>query len=253
MLSYGETVILATTTSIRDSGLLDYLIPVFTKESGINIKTIAVGSGKAIQMGIDGEADVLLVHDKEREEKFLKDEHGVKRADVMFNDFILVGPQEGVLGNDKKNITEAMKSIYNNKIKFISRGDNSGTNSKEQSLWKKLGIVPSGTNYILAGRGMGEVLIMSNELRAYTLSDRATFLTMKENINLIIVSEKESILKNQYGVITVNPEKNKMINANGAKIFYNWIISKKSQELIGKYGIEKFGEPLFIPNVKEAM
>lgn len=248
-----NTVILATTTSTRDSGLLDYLLPKFEDETGIKVKVIAVGTGKALQMGRDGEADIILVHAKSDEEQFVKEGHGLKRHDVMYNDFILVGPKEVNDGLIKKSndIVEAFKLIAKNKFKFISRGDNSGTHKKELKIWEEIGIKPEGDWYVSAGRGMGDVLKMADEIRAYTLTDRATYLNLRDKIDLDIIVEKDSRLFNQYGIILVNPDKNDNINSKGALIFMNWMLSDKTQRLIGEYGKDRYGMPLFVPNGRE--
>ncbi|WP_427340717.1 substrate-binding domain-containing protein [Caloranaerobacter sp. DY30410] len=248
-----KTIILATTTSTRDSGLLDYLLPKFEDETGIKVKVIAVGTGKALQMGRDGEADILLVHAKSDEEQFVKEGHGLKRHDVMYNDFILVGPKEanGGLIEKSNDIVEAFKLIAKNKLKFISRGDNSGTHKKELKIWEETGIKPEGDWYVSAGRGMGDVLKMADEMRAYTLTDRATYLNLRDKIDLDIIVEKDSRLFNQYGIIPVNPDKNDNINSEGALIFMNWMLSDKTQRLIGEYGKDKYGMPLFVPNGRE--
>ncbi|MBZ4646768.1 MAG: tungstate transport system substrate-binding protein [Petroclostridium sp.] len=249
-----SSIILATTTSTRDSGLLDYLLPAFEKDTNIQVKVIAVGTGKALQMGKDGEADVLLVHAKSSEEQFVKEGHGLERFDVMYNDFVLVGPKDDPLKLKEKcpnNIVESFKLINQNQYKFISRGDQSGTHQNELSHWKASGIEPKGDFYVSAGSGMGEVLKMADDVNAYTLTDRATYLSMKGTLDLEIVVEKDGRLFNQYGVIAVNPEKNKNINREGAEQFVNWILSEKAQKMIGEFGKDKFGEPLFTPNAKK--
>ncbi|WP_069650920.1 substrate-binding domain-containing protein [Caloranaerobacter ferrireducens] len=245
-----NTIILATTTSTRDSGLLDYLLPKFEDETGIKVKVIAVGTGKALQMGRDGEADILLVHAKSDEEQFVKEGHGLKRHDVMYNDFVLVGPKdlEVEFMGKSNDIIEAFKTIAKNKYKFISRGDNSGTHKKELKIWREAGIEPEGAWYVSAGRGMGDVLKMADEMRAITLTDRATYLKLRDKINLSILIEKDNRLFNQYGIILVNPNKNDNINLEGAKMFMNWLLSDKTQKLIGEYGKDRFEVPLFIPN-----
>lgn len=248
------SIILATTTSTQDSGLLDYLLPEFTKDTGIEVQTVAVGTGAAIQMGVDGEADVLLVHSKADEEEFMANGDGVERSDVMYNDFILVGPTSdpaGIKAAYASDIVGALKAINDAKAKFVSRGDDSGTHKKELKLWKAAAITPEGDWYISAGQGMGPVLTMASEQQAYTISDRATYLSMKDTLDLEIVCEGSADLLNQYGVITVNPEKNDQINYEGAKAFYDWMISDKGQELIGKYGVEEYGQALFTPNANK--
>ena len=248
-----KEIILSTTTSTQDSGLLDYLLPEFTKDTGYDVKTVAVGTGQALKMGEDGEADVLLVHAKSSEEEFIKAGHGLQRFDVMYNDFILVGPKDdaAVKSNSQNDVLKALQYIKENNIKFVSRGDDSGTHKAELKLWKALNIEPAGEWYISAGKGMGAVMQMADEMKAYTISDRATFLSMKDKINMGIVVEQDPKLYNQYGVIAVNPNKNDKINSAGAQAFVDWILSDKVQKLIGQYGVEKYGQPLFIPNASK--
>lgn len=250
----GGSLLLATTTSTRDSGLLDYILGDFTDQTGIEVKVIAVGTGKALQMGRDGEADVLLVHAKESEETFVAEGFGTERFDVMYNDFIVVGPEA-----DPANIKEVapndvvlgFQTIYDTKSTFISRGDDSGTHKKELSLWADAGIeLAEDDFYVSAGKGMGDVLMMANEMEAYTLTDRATYLNMMDKVELKILLEKDDKLFNQYGVIPVNPETNELINTDGAQAFVDWILSEKTQGVIADYGVEKFGMPLFTPNAK---
>lgn len=248
-----KTITLATTTSTYDSGLLDYLIPQFEKDTGIHVKVVPRGTGEAMEIGKRGDADCLLVHAKAKEEEFVKQGYGVKRFDVMYNDFIIVGPMEDAAGVKEKaynDPTLALKLISDTKSTFISRGDESGTHVKEKELWAGSKIIPNGTWYISAGKGMGAVLQMADEKRAYTLTDRATYLSMKDKLNLVIVCEKNEKLYNQYGVIKVNPEKHK-INDDGAQKFIDWILSDKAQELIKNFGKDKYGESLFIPNAKK--
>lgn len=248
-----ERLILATTTSTQDTGLLDYIIPMFEEETGIRVDVVAVGTGQALEMGKNGEADILLVHSKKSEEEFVAEGHGLERRDVMYNDFILVGPKDDpakLKENYPKDIVGAFKAIAENKAKFVSRGDDSGTHKKELSLWEETGITPEGDWYIEAGAGMGDVLTMANEELAYTLSDRGTYLSMKDNLDLEILVEGDDKLFNQYGIIPVNPEKNEKINAEGAQKFMEWILSDEIQEIIGKFGVDKYGQPLFVPNAK---
>ncbi len=249
----GGSIILSTTTSTQDSGLLDYLLPKFTEDTGVEVKVVAVGTGKALQMGKDGEADILLVHAKASEEEFVKEGHGLERKDVMYNDFILVGPKDDPLKlkeNSSNDILTGLKTISENQSKFVSRGDDSGTHKKELEIWKEAGIEPQGEWYISAGSGMADVLKIASEKEAYTLTDRATYLSLRNTLDLDIIIEKDKNLFNQYGIIPVNPEKNDKINAEGAKAFMNWMLSKKGQDLIGKYGVEEYGMPLFVPNAK---
>lgn len=244
-----KEIILSTTTSTQDSGLLDYLLPMFESDTGYIVKTIAVGTGQAIKMGEDGEADVLLVHSKASEEEFVKAGHGLQRFDVMYNDFILIGPKEDkVQAASEGQILKALQYINDNQVKFVSRGDESGTHKAELKLWKELNIEPAGDWYVSAGKGMGAVIQMADEMQGYTISDRATYLSMKDKVGLGITVEGDKKLFNQYGVIAVNPEKNEKINKEGAQAFVDWILSEKVQKLIGEFGVDKYGQALFTPN-----
>ncbi len=246
-----SAIVLATTTSTQQTGLLDAIVPEFTNETGIEVKVVAVGTGQALTMGENGEADALLVHAKASEEEFVENGFGIERHDVMYNDFVLVGPKdstEPLPEEYKTDIVGALKYIQENKIPFISRGDDSGTHKKELSIWKEMGIEPSGEWYISAGKGMGEVLQMADEKRAYTLTDRGTFLSMEDSLELSIAVEKSSDLLNQYGVIAVNPEKNPNVHVKEAQKFVDWILSEKTQKMIGEFGVEKYGQALFVPN-----
>lgn len=245
-------IILATTTSTRDSGLLDFLLPEFTKETGYSVEVVAVGTGQALKLAKDGNADVVLVHDKDEEEKFVLESFGLKRYDVMYNDFVVVGPKIDPAGIKLvSDAGEALKQIAIKEINFISRGDESGTHKFEKKIWNKINIKPSGEWYISAGKGMAEVLTMAEELGGYTISDRATYLSLKEKINLEILFEKSSDLKNEYGVIAVNPKVHPDVNIQGAQALINWLVSQKGQRLIGEYGKDKFGEALFIPDAEK--
>lgn len=250
--SKNTTLLLATTTSTENSGLLAYLLPYFEEEYGYMVSVIAVGSGKAMQLGEDGEVDVLLVHAKESEEAFVAEGHGLERFDVMYNDFVVLGPKERVVSQTgiEKDSIALLKAIADFKSTFLSRGDDSGTHKKELQLWKSASIEPKGDWYISTGKGMGETIMMANELLGYTLADRATFLSMSKDIDLEIVSEGDPQLFNQYGVIAVDPKKNDQINKRGAQDFIRWILSKDCQELIRKFGVEEYGQSLFIPNAR---
>lgn len=251
------TLILATTTSTKDSGLLDEILPVFEEATGYSVDVVSVGSGEAMKMGENGEADVLLVHSPASEKAFVEAGHADEdgRKDVMYNDFILIGPKDdpaGIYAEAPNDAIKAFQMLSDTESTFISRSDDSGTHKKELSIWEKCGIEPSGDWYVEAGAGMGAVLEMANETLAYTLSDRATWLNLALDEDLMIVCEKDEsgVLYNQYGVICVNPEKNDAINYEGAKAFQNWIVSEKTQTLIGEYGVEKYGAPLFTPNAQ---
>ena len=244
-----KTVILATTTSTQDSGLLDVLVPQFEKVSGFQVKTISVGSGQTMKMGEKGEADVLLVHSPDAEKKFMADGFGTTRRLVMHNDFIIVGPAVDPAKIKGATAAEALKRIALSGIVFASRGDNSGTNAKEKGLWKAAGINPEGQKwYQQTGLGMGQTLNVAAEKKGYTLTDRATYLSLKKGLGLEILVEGDGKLLNIYHVIELNTVKWPKVNAEGGKAFADFMIAKKSQELIGRFGIEKFGAPLFFPD-----
>ena len=253
----GAEIILATTTSTQDSGLLDEILPVFEEETGYSVSVVSVGSGEAMTMGENGEADVLLVHSPAAEEEFVAGGHADEdgRMDVMYNDFVLVGPKDdpaGIASSAPNDAAAAFQTIADTQSTFISRSDESGTHQKELAIWETCGIEPEGDWYVEAGAGMGAVLEMTNEMLGYTLSDRATWLNLGLDEDLMIVCEKDEsgILYNQYGVICVNPDKNENINHEGAKAFQEWIVSEETQELIGQYGADEFGSPLFTPNAQ---
>jgi tungstate transport system substrate-binding protein len=240
-------IILSTTTSTQDSGLLDVILPDFTKKTGWEVDTVAVGTGEALKMGENGEADVLLVHAKSKEEEFIKAGYGVKRYDVMYNDFVVVGPTGEIEKNE--DVKSTFQAIFDNQYPFVSRGDESGTNTKELSIWKTLNLAPDqNLNYISSGQGMGATILMADEKGAYTLSDRATWLTTKKKTSLDIICEKDTQLLNYYGVIAVNPQQNSKINEEGANDFVDWILSDETQTLIGSFGMDEYGQSLFTPN-----
>jgi tungstate transport system substrate-binding protein len=245
-----KTIILATTTSTQDSGLLDVLLPIFEKETGYFVKTIAVGSGQAMAMGQKGEADVLLVHSPAAEKKFVAEGFGVNRRLVMHNDFIIVGPPEDPAKiKAMKSSVESFKKIASAKALFLSRGDNSGTHAKEKDIWKAAGIKPEGEKwYQQTGLGMGQTLGVTAEKRGYTLADRGTYLALKKNLGLDILVEGDAILLNIYHVIEVNPAKWPKANAAGAKAFADFMVSKGIQGIIKTFGVDKFGSPLFFPD-----
>lgn len=244
-----KVVILATTTSTQDSGLLDVLIPLFEKESGFQVKTISVGSGQAMKMGEKGEADVLLVHSPDAEKKFMADGFGVTRRLVMHNDFIIVGPAADPAKIKDVTAAEAMKRIAQSGSVFVSRGDNSGTHAKEKGLWKAAAVNPDGQKwYQQTGTGMGQSLNVAAEKKGYILTDRATYLALKKNLGLTVLNEGDSKLLNIYHVIELNPARSPKINVAGGKAFADFMVVKKTQELISRFGIEKFGAPLFFPD-----
>ena len=242
-----KNIILATTTSTQDTGLLDVLIPIFEKKTGYFVKTIAVGSGQAMAMGQKGEADVLLVHSPDAEKKFIADGFGVNRRLVMHNDFIIVGPaSDPAKIKGTKSSAGALKLIANADALFASRGDNSGTHAKEKTLWKKAEINPVGQKwYQETGLGMGLTLNVAAEKKGYTLADRGTYLAMKKNLSLDILVEGDSALLNIYHVIEVNVDKWPKVNVAGAKAFADFMVSKNTQNIIKTFGIDKFGAPLF--------
>ena len=245
-----KNIILATTTSTQDTGLLDVLIPLFEKETGYFVKTIAVGSGQAMAMGQKGEADVLLVHSPDAENKFIADGFGVNRQLVMHNDFVIVGPAvDPAKIKGTKSSAEALKLIANANVLFVSRGDNSGTHAKEKTLWKKADVTPVGQKwYQETGSGMGQTLNVAAEKKGYTLTDRGTYLSLKKNLGLDILVEGDSALLNIYHVIEVNVNKWPKVNVAGAKAFADFMVSKNTQKIIITFGVDKYGSPLFFPD-----
>lgn len=250
----GDTLLLVTTTSTRDSGLFDAILEDFTVKTDVEVKVITVGTGKALQMGRDGEADVLLVHAKASEEEFVAEGYGTERFDVMYNDFVIVGPPEDPAGlkyGAVADVVAAMALIDAAGSQFLSRGDDSGTNKKEISLWESAEIAPEGkAYYVSTGKGMGDTLMMASEMQGYTITDRATYLNMKDKTELVILCEGDELLFNQYGVIPVNPDKSDLINHPEAIAFVEWLLSDGTQAMIGEYGVDRFGSPLFTPNAK---
>jgi tungstate transport system substrate-binding protein len=246
-----KEVILATTTSTRDSGLLDVLIPVFEELTGYTVKSIAVGSGQAMQMGKEGNADVLLVHAPASENEFMDGGFGTEDLLVMHNDFIFVGPADDPAKiKGLKTAVEALKLIAEAQGTFVSRGDDSGTHKKEKELWKKAEITPTKDDawYLESGGSMGDTLRIASEKYGYTLSDRATYLAQKETLALDILVEGDKSLLNIYSVIPVNPEKFPLVNKEGGKAFADFMVSPETQILINEFGKEKFGQSLYIPD-----
>ena len=245
-----KNIILATTTSTQDSGLLDTLIPIFEKKTGYFVKTIAVGSGQAMAMGQKGEADVLLVHSPAAEKKFMEENLGVNRRIVMHNDFVIVGsPADPAKIKGLKSATEAFKKIAASEAVFMSRGDNSGTHAKEKDIWKKSEMNPEGQKwYQQTGLGMGQTLSVAAEKKTYTLTDRGTYLSLKKGLGLDILVEGDAVLLNIYHVIQVNPAKWSKVNAAGAQAFADFMVSPETQAIINTFGIDKFGSPLFFPD-----
>lgn len=245
-------VMMATTTSTDDSGLLDYLAPLFQEDTGYELQWTAVGTGDAIQKGMDGEVDVILVHAKEKEEAFVNDGYGVERFEVMYNDFVIVGPKDGPVAYSN-DINAVFSQIKNEELTFVSRGDNSGTHTKELGVWSAIGVedYEANPNYVSAGAGMADTLVMADEMGGYCLTDRGTWLAKQADFpNMAIVCEGDANLLNQYGVIAVSAEKYPDTNLDGANAFIDWICSDEIQTVIGEYGVDQYGEPLFFPNAK---
>lgn len=241
----------ASTTSTQNSGLLDYLLPMFEKKTGIKVDVVAVGTGASIEIGKRGDCDVVLVHAKELEMKAVNEGYFVNRHDVMYNDFVIIGPADDPLKiKGLKQAPEAFSKIAAGNGPFISRGDKSGTNTKELSIWKKAGLDPKGQAwYLEVGQGMEKTQRIADEKKGYTLTDRGTWLATKDKdkLNMVIVLEGDQGLFNQYGVMAVNPEKHKHVQFKEAMEFVNWMISKEGQQAIGSFK-DKFGNVLFFPN-----
>lgn len=248
--SEGVSLILATTTSTQDSGLLDAILPDFESASGISVDVVAVGTGAALKLGEDCNADVVLVHARPRENEYMDAGFGTRREDVMYNDFVVVGPQAdpaGIYGSP--DAADALAKIAAAEAPFVSRGDDSGTHTKELSIWKAAGIEPQGDWYISAGQGMGAVLTMADEQQAYTLSDRATYLARTlEGTDLAIAVEGDPLLFNPYGVMDVNPERCPQAKNDFANQFIDWLVSVPTQEMVAGFGQEEFGQSLFVPD-----
>ena len=245
------TLLMATTTSTADTGLLDYLAPIFLEDTGWKLEWTAVGTGEALKMGENGDVDVVLVHAKASEEEFIANGFGVERFPVMYNDFVIIGPEEeDAYGDDLEG---CLKAIAEGELPFVSRGDDSGTDKKEKKLWPQFELDPTANpNYIESGQGMGATITMADEEQAYCLTDRGTWLKFKNDadmdIELNIVCEGAKGLLNQYGVIAVNPEKYPEVNNEAANAFIEWICSDEIQKLIGEYGVDQYGQALFTPN-----
>lgn len=250
-VSFGaEAIKLATTTSTENSGLLDSLLPVFEAKTGYKVEVIAVGTGKALELGKNGDVDVVLVHARPSEDEYMAAGYGSVRKDVMYNDFIVIGPAEDPAKIKGLTAKEAFTLIANSESTFISRGDESGTHKKEKIIWAEAGITPSGKWYKEAGQGMGAVLIMAYEEKGYTMTDRGTYIayTADGKIDLPILVEGDDILFNPYGIMDVNPELHPGVNHEGAMALINWITSKKGQKLIGDYKLN--GQILFFPSAE---
>ena len=235
---------LASTTSAENSGLLDYLLPDFEKRYGLKVQVIAVGTGQAIKLGENGDVDLILIHDRTAEDNFVKEGFGVCRNEVMYNDFVIVGPAEDPAEiRGVRDAVTAFKKILSHRLYFISRGDNSGTHKKEMSLWKEAGLRPEGRWYLETGQGMGATLKIADEKRAYLFSDRATYLSYKDKINLTVLFEGDKRLLNPYSLIAVNPRRHPKVRYKESRLFIEWIISDNVQRMIENY--KKDGQALF--------
>ncbi len=242
-------LILATTISTRDTGLLDVLLPMFQQQTGYNVKMVAVGSGQALQRGQDGNADVLLVHSPSAEKTYMDGSFGKERLLVMHNDFVIVGPSSDPAQiKGTATAVEAFKKIAAARAIFVSRNDKSGTNTMELSLWKSAAITPQGDWYLQTGQGMADTLRVASEKEGYTLTDRGTYLAQKSTLQLDILVEGDKALLNIYHVITVNPDKWPKVNYTGAKAFADWLVSPDIQKFISIFGVDKYGSPLFYPD-----
>ena len=243
-----RNVILSTTTSTQDSGLLDVLVPLFEKQSGYSVKTISVGTGQSLELAAKGDADVALVHAPSLERKYLADGKLHNRRLVMYNDFVIIGPKDDPAIIAKLNSAgAALKAIERASAPFISRGDNSGTHNLEKSLWKAAGIQPQGSWYIESGQSVGATLGIAQERNAYTVTDRGTYLALQRRVTLPILVEGDRTLLNIYSVLEVNPANGPRVNAVGGKAFADFMVSDQAQKLIKSFGVEKFGQPLFVP------
>jgi len=244
-----RAVVLATTTSTQDSGLLELLVPMFEKESGYSVRTVAVGTGQALALGDRGEADVVLVHAPALEREYLARGHLVNRRLVMHNDFVVVGPPGDPAGiTGMVRVAAALGRIAARGARFVSRGDESGTHAKEKALWRAAGLTPRGDWYIESGQGMGTTLVLASEKGAYTLSDRATYLAFRRRLRLDVVVERDALLLNVYHVLEVDPTRFPRVNGAGGRAFADFLVSPRIQAVIGRFGAERYGQPLFVPD-----
>ncbi|UCH86763.1 MAG: substrate-binding domain-containing protein [Dehalococcoidia bacterium] len=246
----GEEVILATTTSTYDSGLLDALVPDFEGQTDYEVKIIAVGTGQALAMGERGDADVLLVHAPSSELELVESGAAINRQLVMHNDFIIVGPEDDPAGIEgMTSAADAFATIHESEAVFISRGDDSGTHKKEKAIWESAGLDPEGQSwYKQSGQGMGATLQIANQKDSYTLSDRGTYLALNENIELVVLVEGDPVFFNMYHVMQVNPQEFDKVNGPGGAAFVDFIVSDSAQDIIRGFGVDEFGQPLFIPD-----
>jgi len=243
-----RTVILSTTTSTQDSGLLDVLVPIFERQTGLTLKTVSVGTGQALALAARGEADVVLVHAPPLERKYVEEGKLTKRRLVMVNDFVVVGPESDPARiRGEKRAADALAKIAAAGARFVSRGDKSGTHVLEQSLWKQAGVTPAAPWYIESGQGMGATLGLADDRRAYTLTDRATYLAFGRRVALTTLVEGDRALLNVYSVLEVNPANGPRVNAGGGKAFADFLLAPQTQAVIRTFGVDRFGQPLFVP------
>ncbi|MEK6645541.1 MAG: substrate-binding domain-containing protein [Candidatus Firestonebacteria bacterium] len=241
-----KIIILATTTSVQDTGLLDVLLEKFTTETGYTVKPIAVGTGQAIKLGMNGEADILWVHSPDDEKKFVEEGYGISRTTFMHNDFVLLGPANDPAGvKTAKSITNAFKIISEKAVLFVSRGDQSGTHKKELKIWKIAERTPNKEKYVEVGQGMAATVRIADEKQAYCLADRSSYLSLKKNLSLTILFENDKNLLNLYSLIPVNTQKFSKVNEKGAKILLDFLLSAKTKEIVENFGREKYGQQLF--------
>jgi tungstate transport system substrate-binding protein len=249
--SHKSNLLLVSTTSTQDSGLLDVLLPAFTAQTGYQVQLVAVGSGQALKIGEQGNADVILLHSPDAEKEFVSSGFSIDRRLVMHNDFVIVGPPSDLAGIRGENPVEALKKILASRMAFVSRGDNSGTHVKELALWKNAGLDPLDFGedlYLETGQGQGATLSIASEKSGYALTDRGTFLAYRSNVELEILVEGDPFLLNVYHVIMVNPEKHPTINLEGAKAFADFITSSEGQNIIAEFGVDQYGQPFFFPD-----
>jgi tungstate transport system substrate-binding protein len=246
-----EALRLATTTSTANSGLLDFLLPRFTTETGVEVHMIAVGTGKALRLGREGDVDIVLVHARQAEDKFVADGYGVDRADVMYNDFIIVGPAADPAGVANSNsVAEVFQRIHSSEHPFISRGDDSGTHKREIILWQSAAVTPGGSRYREVGQGMGKTLQIANEVDGYTMTDRGTWLAYQSKLDIALLYEDDPPLFNPYGIIAVNPARHTDVNYSGASKLIQWMTSPAAQKMIGEFKIKD--QQLFVPSASKA-
>jgi tungstate transport system substrate-binding protein len=243
-----RTLILSTTTSTQDSGLLDVLVPLFEKQTGYSVKTISVGTGQALALAARGEADVTLAHAPALEKKYVTEGKMQNRRLVMYNDFLLIGPEsDPAKVRGEKSVVAALKRIADVAARFVSRGDKSGTHTLELALWKAAGLTPAAPWYIESGQGMGATLGIANDRQGYTLTDRATLLAFAKRVDLKAMVEGDKLLLNIYSVMEVNPANGPKVNAAGGKAFADFMLAPETQAVIKTFGVDKYGQPLFVP------